>query len=202
MLGRQQPVRSQAGSAQEKCRGRLAVWDGTFQISSRYRRLFRERIGGSAEFVLMFSSTLPEHAVLLDTFCSTAKGSPGPQSSLQHCCSLQGGTVGPPMLIGTQQKHRCPPRWWFPALCSAVLDGDGEPLGSSREWGSPAVGGTCPMLGSWDLLQSGRCWGQLGSKSWGTSALGMGSSAKRKGCYQLTPGGLRGDVSLHTGPAC
>ena len=66
------------GGAQEKCRGRLAVWDGTFQIISRYRRLFQERIGGSAEFVLMFSSTSPEHAVLFHTLCQHHEGFPRP----------------------------------------------------------------------------------------------------------------------------
>lgn len=71
-------VLASRGGAQEKCHGRLAVWDGTFQISSRYRRSFQERIGWSAEFVPKFSSTSPEHAVLLDTLCQHCRGFPRP----------------------------------------------------------------------------------------------------------------------------
>lgn len=178
------------GSAQ-KCRGRLAVWDGTFQISSGYRRLFQERTGGSAELVLMFSSTSPEHAVLLDTLCQHREGFPWPTVYLtalllSQCC---GATHA--------HQHGAETLWWWcPVLCPAVLSGNWEPLGSSREWGAPVAGGTCPMLGSWDLLQRGTCWGQLGSENCGTSALGMESLAKLKGCHQLTPGGLHETMYL------
>lgn len=186
------------GGAQEKCHGRLAVWDGNFQISSRYRRSFQERIGQSAEFVPTFSSTSPEHAVLLDTLCQHCKGFPRPTVFLTVLLLSASWYCGSPVLTSMQQKHRCLPWWWCPALCSAVLDGDGKPLGSSREWEAPGAGGTCPMLGSWDLLQHGRCWGQPRSESCGTSALEMGSSAKFTGCHQLTPGGLHGDMYLCT----
>lgn len=54
------------------------------------------------------------------------------------------------------------------------------------------------MLGSWDLLQHGRCWGEPGSESCGTSVLGMESSAKLKGCHRLMPGGLHANMYLCT----
>lgn len=45
------------GYACEKCHGCLVVWDGTFRDIPRYRCLFQKRIGGNAEFVMIFSST-------------------------------------------------------------------------------------------------------------------------------------------------
>lgn len=61
------------GGVQEKRCGRLAVWDGTFQIGSGYRHLFQERIGRSAGFVSMFLS-----AYFLGACC--AVGHPLPAS--------------------------------------------------------------------------------------------------------------------------
>lgn len=129
--------------------GLLAVWDGAIQISAGHRCMFWDRTGGSAGFVPMVSSTSPEHAVLLYTRCQHPEGFPGPAVFLAVLLFPGGWYCG---ATRAKQQRRSLLWWWCPALCPAVLDGNGEPLGSSVEWGAPAAGGTCPMLGWWKVL--------------------------------------------------
>lgn len=132
--------------------GLLAVWDRPFRSA-----LGTDACSGTeqegAQDLCQWSPALPRSVLCCCTpAAGTPKGSLGPQSSSQRCCFLEGGTLGPPVLSSTPQQRRSPLQWWCPVLCPAVLDGNGEPLGSSVEWGAPAAGGSCPMLGWWKVL--------------------------------------------------